>query len=175
MLHGYRIIEVRNAARIECFHNRPTVRKYAVARMRVFDLARDRKWSHLTRTFEIWDGINPIKKFVFSDRKLVSEKDYLLPTLKRDTDKDYELSVQYRKTKRYDNIRGDLNSWIKDDKRLPRELVQMSNVKDYNPSEKQTRRFGSSGNEMKLSHPTELKDREWYWEMMKENLQRIGI
>jgi hypothetical protein len=175
-VHGFRIVEIRNGQRIDCFHNRPTVRKYSVARIRVFDLARDRRWSHLAiRKFEIWDGIKPIKKFVFENRQLVSEKDYLLFTLKRELDKDYELSVRNRKIKQYGHVRGDLNLWIKDDQRLPRELAQMALAKDYNPCEKQIKREFGSGNEMKLSHPTELKDRKWYWERMKVRLQKAGV
>ena len=51
----------------------------------------------------------------------------------------------------------------------------MALAKDYNPSKKQIKREFGSGNEMKLSHPTELKDRKWYWERMKVRLQKAGV
>jgi len=56
------------------FKNRPMVKKYSLARMRVFDLARR---TNGVKIYAIWDGSNAISRLHFKDGHVVKERDYL--------------------------------------------------------------------------------------------------
>jgi hypothetical protein len=76
--HGF---EVRDYQTGELFFkNRPSVRRYSLARIRCFDLARNRKFHdrNAYRTLAIWDGSNAVSKIKFFRGKFVSESSYLI-------------------------------------------------------------------------------------------------
>lgn len=76
--HGFEVRDYQSGELF--FKNRPSVKRYSLARMRCFDLARNRKFHdrNAYRTLAIWDGSNAISKMKFFRGKLVSETSYLI-------------------------------------------------------------------------------------------------
>jgi hypothetical protein len=169
--YGYRIVEIRNGARIEHYPHR-TVKTFDVARVRVISLCHDRKYKHLPeRKFEIWDGVTPVSVLTVTKTEIF-EKPYLLqPRNGREQiqyDRDYELSIRNRrKNQKVGRDASDISSWIKQ-KPLDPELCKMIYPSGYVSKQKDCTRLHENHDRMVKSFvPGESKDREW---LVKHNL-----
>ena len=111
-VHNFQIYEVRETRRVQHYSLR-TIKTESLARLKVIELARDRRFRHLTRNFELWDGTLSKTKITILRGKILSERAYLLPEKKYNLDKDYEL---YKKPSlrnaKVGITTGDLTSFI---------------------------------------------------------------
>jgi len=116
-LHGFRIVETRAGKRIEHFPLR-TAKRYELAKCRIMDLCRDRRFKHLPeRFFEIWDGITAVMKITVESSGRYHEKDYLLKP--RDMieiqgyERDWDIYTRPRlKNQKTGRDTSDISKWI---------------------------------------------------------------
>lgn len=137
-IHGYRIIEIRNGQRIEHFPHR-TVKNYEVARIRIVDLVRNKKWSAPIRYFEIWDGMTALTKITVTGRNIVAKPYLLQPRDFREAEgyeRDFEIYRRPRvKNQKVGNTPGDLTNWVKCGA-IDKKLCTIGNKANYSAPEK---------------------------------------
>jgi len=128
--YGFLLIERVGELRIKHFR-KSSAKLLCVAEARIHDLLRSQKWSGV-RTFEIWDGINPISITTCTKDENgvvdIKRKSYLLPDFNgsiktrkglvriNDTlghEKDYREANRHRMTWSSGPRAGDLTSFIK--------------------------------------------------------------
>ena len=129
--HGFEVRDYQSGELF--FKNRPSVARYSLARMRCFDLARDRKFHDRKayRTLAIWDGSDAISKLKFFRGKLISEGSYLIQPVQMEvklTFDTYKMSAGMQKlglekdvrdwwktksTVKTGRVAGDITQWVK--------------------------------------------------------------